>query len=368
MTREAWQKGLSHVEDMTAAMAGEQIIRNLTSENRRSLRELFRLDRSDLNALSVQAAAGLGDRILGFLVADRLDETGQPVGQNVQRYVSNAVLQAYLAIVHDVRCPGYNAHSVGDLFEALLKASYVKHGRSLDYPREVVLALIEFVDSGKDGVMMISPSWSGTPLQEGDLKQVLTRNGLLRFSASPGTLIQMAADYQQEMERNDVVLPPESRILPSHIPIPPPADSAAAATTATAAAMLPLFRFESDHAYDATRTTWCSRTGNSTTIYWFPCCGTLAVQDPVSSLRYSAGSGGCKVLLDGAGGRRHTGQVVNGRETRTQARKASDPAFWNCCRAVAVTAVGAPTTYVLEPASACSKQARPSWMGGAFSA
>ena len=46
----------------------------LSPENRKSLAHQFHLDQSDIASISVTADAGLGDKILGFLVADFLDQ------------------------------------------------------------------------------------------------------------------------------------------------------------------------------------------------------------------------------------------------------------------------------------------------------
>ena len=147
------------------------------------------------------------------MVADSLDESGQTkVGQKVQRYVSNVILEAYLAIVHDVRCAGYNAHSIGDLFEALLKSCYVRHGRSLDHPRQIVEALMAFVDSGESGVPMINPEWMGTAEQEAEwtVQQLLTHAGHFLFTTPRVEVVKKARQKEREMVAMNVVFPPSS--------------------------------------------------------------------------------------------------------------------------------------------------------------
>ena len=269
----------------------------------------------------------------------------------------------------DVRCLGYNTHSHGDLFEALLKCTFVKHSRSLTHPREVVAAVVEFVDKGKNGVKMIRPDWTGvlprpaapaaaaaaaSELDNCDddktenklLASLLTDSGLLLFATSKRVLVAKANHYEAEAKKMGVVQPealPHVQLQPqqpvqSVEPVQPVERSVHVAEGLTP---------ESRHTYPSTLTRWCTRSGDTSEIRWFPCCGALAIEDATSRLVYSVKP--CIPLA----GVKHTGRPINQRTSRAKARASAPPAMWSCCFHIAVKAEGAPAKYALCPADSC---------------
>lgn len=300
----------------------------LTYENKASLDKLFDISTA---IPDFAVAAALGDRILGFLVADCLNDKGvKDIGTQIHRYVSNAVLHAFLTIAYDVRCR-QNHHSYGDHFEALLAHSYVVHGHDLEQPRKVIKTLMEFVDG------MVKPEWNPSDGDDDsvDVAFLLTEQATLLFEKSP----QELQEIQKALEEAKL------KAMADSIYVPGPATTVPGLGNVTTAA---------GHVYPAVTTTWVTRTNGTLSVTWFPCCGRLAVQ---KGEQYFGEP--CTTLVDVADC--HTGVVKNTRTSRNQARNASPPAIWACCGKVAVSAEGAPFMYHLNPSPRCSRQLKRTW-------
>ncbi len=80
----------------------------LSPENRKSLAHQFHLDQSDIASISVTADAGLGDKILGFLVADYLDQVNNTntvsVAWNCSFRRVKLILAAKFSVTFPTKC------------------------------------------------------------------------------------------------------------------------------------------------------------------------------------------------------------------------------------------------------------------------
>jgi hypothetical protein len=97
--------------------------------------------------------------------------------------------------------------------------------------------------------------------------------------------------------------------------------------------------YSSAHARAVERPTWISRTGGSSTVSFFPCCGQLAL--------LSDGSWYSERPCHADPSTVHRGGLLNLRSSRSQARQAASIATWTCCGGVCVQPASAPEMFVL---------------------